>query len=327
LLAGAVVLAGLAGCGGRQSTLDPHSKAASDITTLWWWMLVVAGIVFLGAVAMLVAAYFRRGVEGLPFIGKREQANNVLVIVFGFAIPAVVLIALFIVADLFVIRDTQAPAKGSTAMTVDVTSHQWWWEVRYPGTKAVTANEIHIPVDTRVRLVGRTSDVIHSFWVPELNRKIDLIPGQTNKTLLYADEPSVYRGQCAEFCGLQHAHMAFEVIAEPQAAFQAWLRRESAPARPPAGASERQGQAVFDANQCASCHTIRGTSAKGTVGPDLTHVGSRQTLASDTIPNTHSELESWIANPQAIKPGTVMPALPLTRAQLTDVAAYLRSLR
>jgi cytochrome c oxidase subunit 2 len=199
--------------------------------------------------------------------------------------------------------------------------------VRYPGTKAVTANEIHIPVNTRVRIVGRTTDVIHSFWVPELNRKIDLIPGQTNQTLLYADQPEVYRGQCAEFCGLQHAHMAFEVIAQPRPAFDAWLRRESAPARQPTSASEQRGESVFAANQCASCHTIRGTSADGTVGPDLTHVGSRQTLASDTIPNTRAELESWIADPQAIKPGNVMPQLPLPKQDLEDVVTYLRSLR
>ena len=323
-LVGCALLA--SGCG-QQSILDPRSDAARSIATLWWWMLVVAGIIFLGAVALLVIAFIRRGTPGLPFIGQREDANNALVIGFGFVIPVIILIALFVVADLFVIRDTQAPAKDSTAMTIDGVGHQWFWEVRYPGTQAVTANEIHIPVDTRVRLVGRTADVIHSFWVPELNRKIDLIPGQTNSTLLYADEPSVYRGQCAEFCGLQHAHMSLEVIAEPRAQFETWLHNMSSPARRPATSAARRGQAVFDQNQCASCHTIRGTPAQGTVGPDLTHLASRQTLAADTIPNTRAELESWIHDPQAIKPGNVMPALPLSSGELSDVVAYLRSLR
>jgi cytochrome c oxidase subunit II len=316
----------LGGCA-RQSPLDPHSAAASAIATLWWVMLAVASIVFLGAVAMLILGYVRRSRPGLPVLGEDESANTRLVVLFGIAIPAVVLIALFVVSDLFVIRQTDAPAADESALTIHVVGHQWFWEVRYPGTQAVTANEIHIPVGKPVRIVGTTADVIHSFWVPELNRKIDLIPGRQNSTLLEADQASVYRGQCAEFCGLQHANMALSVVAEPQRAYNAWLHNMAKPARPPASAAASAGKQVFMSSQCQSCHAIRGTPATGTVGPDLTHLATRQTLAAETIPNTHPWLRRWIANPQAIKPGNVMPDLGVSGHRLQDVVAYLRGLR
>jgi cytochrome c oxidase subunit II len=316
----------LGGCN-SQSVLSPHSPASSDIRTLWWWMLAVASIVFGGAVVMLVLAWIRRGRPGLPFFGRNERATSALVICFGIVIPSVVLIALFAVSDLYVINTTQAPAAGSTAMTIRVVGHQWWWEVRYPGTRAVTANEIHIPVDTRVRVVATTADVIHSFWVPELNRKIDMINGRDNETLLYADQAGVYRGQCAEFCGLQHAHMAMRVFAQPRSAFRSWLKREAQPARKATTPAEQTGQREFMSSQCASCHTIRGTAASGTVGPDLTHVASRTTLAADTIPNGRFWLKRWIRNPQRVKPGNEMPRLKLGSRELTEIAAYLGSLR
>jgi cytochrome c oxidase subunit 2 len=322
-----VIALGIAGCGGQQSTLDPHSPAASDIAQLWWWMLGVASIFFLGAVGLLILSWIRRDRPGLPIIGRSESANTRLVVGFGIVIPALVLIALFAISDLYVIGSTQAPAAGSTAMTIRVVGHQWFWEVRYPGTTAVTANEIHIPVRTRVEVVAKTADVIHSFWVPELNRKVDMIPGQTNTTLLYADHAGVYRGQCAEFCGLQHAHMAMRVFVQPRWRFHAWLRNASRPAAPPTTAAQRGGERVFMSSQCASCHAIRGTSARGTVGPDLTHVGSRTTLAADTIPNGRRWLRRWIHDPQAIKPGNKMPALKLSASQLRALVAYLRSLR
>ena len=260
-------------------------------------------------------------------LGRSERASTGLVIGFGIVIPAIVLIVLFAISDLYVIGDTEAPAAGSTSMTIRVVGHQWFWEVRYPGTTAVTANELHIPIDTRVRVVATTADVIHSFWVPQLNRKIDMIPGHTNSTLLDADSAGVYRGQCAEFCGLQHAHMAMRVFAQPRPQFQSWLRNMAAPARSPATGAERRGEQVFMSSQCASCHEIRGTSAQGTVGPDLTHLAGRTTLAADTIPNNAVWLRRWIEDPQTIKPGNKMPALGLGGSQLRTVVAYLRSLR
>jgi cytochrome c oxidase subunit II len=309
----------LAGCG-DQSTLQPHSRQSSDIRSLWWWMLVAAGIVFFGAVAMLALAWLRKGTKGLPIVGEREQATNGLVVLFGIAIPAVVLVALFVVANVVVIKTTQA-------LSIDVTGKQWFWVVRYDGTQAVTANEIHIPVRTRVRLTARTADVIHSFWVPELNKKIDTINGQDNSELLYADRPGTYRGQCAELCGLQHAKMGIDVVAEPMPRFRAWLANMARPARAPASPAAARGQQVFMASQCASCHTIRGTQARGQIGPDLTHMASRRTLAALAIPDTPGWLAAWIRDPQRIKPGNKMPALGLGRADVSAVVSYLEGLR
>jgi cytochrome c oxidase subunit 2 len=327
----AVVLCGgliMAGCGHRdQSTLQPHSTASRDIATLWWWMLGVATLVFGGAVAMLALGYLRRRRRGLPVLGENEQATRRLVVGFGVAIPLVVLVALFVVANVTVISATKAPAEASTRMTLQIIGHQWFWEVRYPGSPAVTANEIHIPVRTRVNVVATTTDVIHSLWVPELNRKIDMIPGRENRILLYADKVGVYRGQCAEFCGSQHAHMAMKVFADPPDRFAAWLKAMAAPARSPATALQQRGAQVFQANACSSCHTIRGTRAAGQIGPDLTHVGSRTTLAALTIPNRLDQLEAWVHDPQHIKPGNKMPALGLSSADVRAVATYLESLR
>ncbi len=323
----AAVLA-LAGCGGNgQNALHPYSHPAKDIASLWWWMLGVAVFGLALVVALLVAAWTRRSRPAGDDPKPGERAGWIVVIGLGIVMPVAVVASLFVIADVFVISTTQAPAAGSTSLTVDVVAHQWWWEVRYPGTGAVTANEIHIPTGTRVNLVATTADVIHSFWVPELNRKVDTIPGQRNRILLSTDRAGVYRGQCTEYCGLQHAHMALDVVAQTPAAFARWLARETAPARTPASALERRGRALFLDGPCQSCHTIRGTSASGHVGPDLTHVGSRSTLAALTIPNTPAELSRWIDRSQSIKPGNQMPDFDYPPAQLRALAAYVGSLK
>jgi cytochrome c oxidase subunit 2 len=212
-------------------------------------------------------------------------------------------------------------------MTIDVIGHQWWWEVRYPGTSAVTANEIHIPTGTRVNVVATTADVIHSFWVPELNRKIDMVPGYRNRVLLYAPHAGTYRGQCSQFCGFQHAHMSMYVVAQPPASFKAWLSHMAAPAAKSTSAGAQAGQAVFMKSDCAICHQIRGTPATATIGPDLTHLATRRTLAAATIPNDRRHLAAWINNPQAIKPGDRMPDLGLSRNEVDQVTSYLEALR
>jgi cytochrome c oxidase subunit II len=308
------------------SALEPRSGPARDIATLWWWMLAVAAVVFAGAVALLVLAWLRRRREGAPVVGEREGFDLGMVVVFGMAIPAVALIALFVVANFVVMPSTEAPAASRTQLTIDVVGAQWFWEVRYPGSGVVTANEIHIPVRTRVNVVATTADVIHSFWIPQLNRNIDMVPGRRNRVLLYADRPGRYRGQCAEFCGLQHAHMAMYVFAESPEGFRAWLAREAQPRTSPATALARRGEQVFTDHQCGSCHTIRGTPAAGGVGPDLTHVARRTTLAALTLPNTRRELAAWIRDPQYFKPGNRMPALDLDRSDLEAVSAYLEGL-
>lgn len=324
---GAVVGCGLlvSGCG-KQSIISDKSPQAHGITVLWWWMLGVGGIVFLGAVVLLTMAWYTRRTPGLPLLGEREGVSQGMVVVFGVAIPMVVLIALFGVSDVYLIRQTSPPNPRSTPMTVDVIGHQFWWEVRYPGNAAVTANEIHIPVDTRVNVVATTADVIHSFWVPQLNRKIDMIPGQNNRVLLYSRRTGVFRGQCSQFCGLQHANMAMYVFVQPRSAFNAWLSNMSAPAVTPSSSTARVGQKLFMNAQCASCHQIRGTPAQATVGPDLTHLATRKSLAAVTIPNDPAKLAAWIRDPQRIKPGNRMPDLGLSSGEVDELVAYLEGL-
>ena len=323
LATGCVLFA--AGCGGSQNVLRPESHAERRISNLFWIMMGAAWL-GLGVVALfLLLGWVRRHRSGLPG-GGGDKAGAALVVVLGVAVPIVALSFLFWYSDVEVIGDTAAPAAASTAMTVEVVGHQWFWEVRYPGTDAVTANEIHIPVRTRVNLVARTADVIHSFWVPRLNRKIDMIPGQANRILLYADRRGVYRGRCSEFCGLQHANMQLLVIAEPPRAFRRWLRHMAAPAARPQTAASRRGREVFLSQACADCHTIRGTDAAGTVGPDLTHLQTRSTLAAVTIPNRKGYLGGWVLDPQHIKPGNKMPGLPLKGPEFQDLLSYLESL-
>ncbi len=246
------------------------------------------------------------------------------VVLLGIVVPAIILVTLFVVS----LRDLNAlsaPAK-TNAMTVDVIGHDWWWEVRYPKQHVESANEIHIPVGRPVLLHLSTADVIHSFWVPQLSQKTDMIPGKTNRMLLQADHPGIYRGQCAEFCGLEHARMSFLVIAEPASRFQSWVTNESQPAPAVAGTAQR-GERVFLSSTCVSCHAIQGTAAQATDGPDLTHFGSRRTIAANTVRNTGGNLAAWIEDPQGIKPGALMPPASLGAAQLQSVVDFLEGLK
>jgi cytochrome c oxidase subunit II len=310
--------------GDTPNVLAPESHPARDIASLFWWMM---GGAWLG-LALVVALLFlswkwrnRRAGDGGEKAG--EKGAWYVVIGLGIVTPIALITTLFFISDLFVLQTTDAPAAGSTRLTIRVIGHQWWWEVRYPGTRAVTANEIHIPVRTKVRLVVETADVIHSFWVPQLNRKIDTIPEQPNSIELEADHVGVYRGACAEFCGLQHAHMAILVFADPPDVFRRWLANESKPAAAAAG----RGHDVFMNGPCASCHAIRGTRAGGYVGPDLTHVASRKTLGSITIPNDAGNLAAWIVDSQHFKPGNQMPNVKLSSSDMQALVSYLESLK
>lgn len=321
-----VVAGGISGCGGKQSIVAPRSHQTHVIALVWWWMLGASVVVFTGTVGLLVLAFLRRRTAGLPFFGQRERLAGGMVVVFGIAVPLVVLLVLFGATDIYAIRFTEAPAAGSTRMTVDVIGHQWWWEVRYPGSGAVTANEMHIPTGERVQVIATTADVIHSLWVPRLVRKIDMIPGRENKILLETPDVGRYLGQCSEFCGLQHAHMRLAVVAEPARSFQAWLAGMAKPTPMPLTAQGREGERLFMSRGCGGCHQLRGTQATGTVGPDLTHVASRLTLAALTIPTTARELAAWIHDPQAIKPGNHMPDLGLSGSEAETIAAFLKEL-
>jgi cytochrome c oxidase subunit II len=330
LLAGlGLTLVLLAGCGqseGGQSTLHGESDQTRKIIHLWWGMVAAAGVVFAGAVVILAIAWRRRTRTGLPAVGQHEDVSTGLVVAFGIVIPITCLLILFFIADIGVVRATSAPTPGKTRMNMTVIGHQWFWEIRYPGG-AVTANELHIPAKTNVGITLKSADVIHSFWVPELNKKVDMLPGHPNRIELYADHPGVYRGQCAEFCGPQHAHMAMAVYADPPAKFRAWLANMARPLAQPSSPQAKAGEQVFLTQQCSSCHTIRGTSARGTIGPDLTHLASRHTLAALTIPNDRVHLTDWVANPQGVKPGNKMPGLNLTGTQLRQVVSFLERLR
>jgi cytochrome c oxidase subunit 2 len=212
-------------------------------------------------------------------------------------------------------------------VVIEVIGRQWWWEVRYPADNVITANEIHIPAGQPVALQLTSADVIHSFWVPELNGKLDLNPNQTNTLILQADQPGEYRGQCAEFCGIQHAKMALLVIAHEPAEYAAWISAQQQDAAAPADEAAEFGQQVLLGSACVYCHTIRGTNASGVLGPDLTHLASRRTLAAATIPNTRGHLAGWIVDPQGIKPGNQMPPTDLGADELQALLAYLESLR
>jgi cytochrome c oxidase subunit 2 len=315
----------LAGCDSPQNVLDPAGKAEKSIADLWWIMLIGAWIGFGVIVFLLFLGWARRNRPNLPF-GGGDRAATALIVALGVAVPFVVLTILFVFADLVVIRTTDAPGAASPTQ-VEVVGHDWFWEVRYPGTRAVTANEIHIPVGRPFVVAVRTADVIHSFWVPELNRKIDMIPGRVNRIALQADRPGVFRGQCAEFCGIQHAHMGLKVFADPPDRYRAWLRREAADAPAPVSPEASRGAQEFLDEHCAGCHAIRGTGADGTLGPDLTHVGSRTTLAAARIPNTPELMAQWIRHPQRFKPGSRMPDLNLSDAETAALVAYLESLK
>jgi cytochrome c oxidase subunit 2 len=324
-LAAAALLA--AGCDEQQDPLAPKSHAAKDIASLFWWMMG-ASFIGIGLVVVLMMIAWRRA-HARPGhdVKEGEKLGFRVVIGAGIALPIALIATLFVISDIFVIKTTEAPAANATRLTILVTGHQFWWQVNYEGTTAVTANEIHIPVRTPVRVEVRTADVIHSFWVPELNRTIDTMPGRTNAIELYADEVGRYRGQCDEFCGLQHAHMGFYVFADPPAVFRRWLARQERPAPTSFGGLAAQGAKVFQASSCGSCHAIRGTSATADVGPDLTHVGSRTTLGALTIPNDPAHLERWITDSQSIKPGNEMPDMRLSPGQVHALSAYLEGLR
>jgi cytochrome c oxidase subunit II len=321
----------LAGCGNDEDALAPKSHAASDIASLFWWMMGIAWVGVAVVVGLMLLAWRRADRKGIAGDHEGPKAGEKtgwrVVVGAGVIFPIVLIAALFVVADIFVIGTTQAPAKGATKLTIHVTGHQWWWQVRYDGTAAVTANEIHIPVRTPVRLVVQTADVIHSFWVPQLNRTIDTIPGKHNAIELYADAVGRYRGQCDEFCGLQHAHMAFYVYADPPAVFRRWLANQARPARTPAGSLAARGKADFAGGSCADCHAIRGTSATANVGPDLTHLATRHTLAALAIPNDRAHLAYWLGHAQQVKPGNQMPDMRLNAGQVRALTAYLAGLK
>lgn len=318
----AVSFAALAGCGGEPGAFEPRGGDASDTTALMWLMVGLGTAVF--ALVLVVLVLATRGRRAADDERAMVRRSSLLVFGGGVALPVVVLFPLIVV--MLMVGNRIADRDADADLDVEVIGHQYWWEVRYPDAGVVTANEIHIPARTPVRLTLRTDDVIHSVWVPQLAGKIDMIPGETTQLVLDADEPGEYRGHCAEFCGLQHALMRFLVVAQEPDEFVRWLAEQAEPAAEPATDAARRGREAFAAVGCAACHRVRGTDAEGDLGPDLTHLASRRTLGAATLPNDRGQLGGWIADPQAVKPGNLMPPTALTAEQLLDLIEYLEGL-
>jgi cytochrome c oxidase subunit 2 len=321
----------LSACSGVQSALHTRGPGAARIADLWWFMLVVAAAIYLVVLAVLLGIILRRersDGERSPESEASERRRNRWLVVAGVTLPAIVLAVVFVVTF-----RTQAALhpESEPDLTVQVIGRQWWWEIRYPGRTpsdaVITANELHIPIGRRVRVEGTSTDVIHSIWVPNLHGKTDLVPGRTTVTWLQADRPGVSRGQCAEYCGIQHARMALLVVAQRPEEFARWLDEQRRPAAAPADEASRRGQSVFLASGCGYCHAVRGTRTVGLVAPDLTHFASRRTIAAGTLINTRGHLAGWIADPQAAKPGNLMPRVPLAPDDLLAVVSYLQGLR
>lgn len=311
------------------SILEPLGVHAQHIDVVWDTMLWVCAIMYAIVLVFFALALLRRR-RVLEGKGEQQQSKRFSI---SLAIwTALVVVGLFgLTLTSFLTDRALVRAAAEPQVLLKVTAHQWWWEIEYlhsdPSQRFRTANEIHLPVNAQVQIELTATDVIHSFWVPNLNGKRDLIPGRTNEIGLQPQHIGVFRGQCAEYCGVQHAHMALEVIVEPQAQFDRWRERQLAIATQPSNASMQQGQRVFMETACNMCHAISGTPAFGQTAPDLSHVGSRRMLAAGTLPNTRENLRRWLANPQAIKPGNRMPIVPLDDAQLDALVAYLGELR
>jgi cytochrome c oxidase subunit 2 len=244
--------------------------------------------------------------------------------------PVVIVLVLGLMSSKLILSITASPAQAvadTGNADLVVVGHQWWWEVRYPESGAVTANEIHIPLKHRLRIRLDSADVIHSFWCPQVGPKMDMVPGHPNFIWLEADRPGRYDGACSEFCGDQHAWMRFTVIVEDEAKYQAWLDRQVKPERRPESALAQAGQNYFLAQTCINCHAIRGTGGVADAGPDLTHLADRSLLAGGAIPNTHEDLARWLRDPQQVKPGCKMPDFNLNDDQVKQLAAYLEGTR
>ena len=312
--------------------LDAAGQRAQAVLPLTWWTLIVSIVVcvVIGVLLWIPVRrnFVRGGIEQMRAVAPSHGRNGLKWIGVGLAISGVPLLVTLI-WTMVALAAVSGPPENST-LTVDVTGHQWWWEVRYdasqPDQTFATANEMHIPVGERVLVRLHGGDVIHSFWVPKLTGKTDTIPGQTNLSWIQAQQPGRYSGQCTEYCGVQHAHMAFEVVAEPKADFDRWRTQQLEPAPAPTTTEQMRGMSVVE-YRCGLCHQVRGTTAGAVAAPDLTHVMSRRTIAAGTLPTGPGTLAEWIEAPQAIKPGNLMPAQNLAPQQLSDALAYLETLK
>ena len=315
----------------RVDALDPAGPNAERISDLFWYMTITASVIYLIVVAVLLYAALRRrnALRGPAVEARMEQRAGVSVAA-GLGVTVVVLLVTLII-DFGLGRANTTTEQEQQPVTIEIVGHQWWWEIHYedsiPQRRVSTANELYLPVGERVKLTMTSNDVIHSLWIPNLAGKRDLVPGYRTETWIQADRAGVYRGQCAEFCGHQHAKMGLTVIAVPREEFNQWIAQQLQPAATPMDSLAIAGHDVFVNGSCAMCHNITGTRASGVVGPDLTHLASRRMIGAGTLLNRRGQLAGWIVDPQGIKPGVRMPSNQLDPNELRALLAYLEGLR
>jgi cytochrome c oxidase subunit 2 len=299
--------------------LHAHGSEAERLAGIWWLMFGLGAGVYAIVAGFIVWAIVRNRTAA-----SDGPSDNTWIVWGGVVVPVVILGVLAVVT---VQATSELRRPEANALHVEVVGKRWWWAVSYPGTGFVTANEVHLPAGRPVEIGLDSDNVIHSFWVPELAGKLDLIPGQHNVLRFTPRKPGRYIGECAEFCGLEHARMGFEVIVENATDFDRWLARKRNPPSAPESESALEGETVFQRQSCAGCHTVRGTAAQGTVGPDLTDIGERSTIGARTVANTPANLEAWISDAQYFKPGALMPPIELSNRDLRNLAAYLETLK
>ncbi len=309
------------GAAAAPSILRPATPQAEEIKSLAIFLFVLSAIILFGVEAVLLYSIVR-------FRGRAEsqvqqtRGNNTIEALWTL-IPTILIIVIFTMTA----RTIDSLNLPGGDVELQVVGHQWWWEVDYAAEGFSTANEIHVPEGREVGIELTSADVIHSFWVPQIGGKTDLVPGHINRAGFLAATPGVYLGQCAEFCGLQHAHMRFYLVVESAAEFSAWIKHQQEPAKEPTTDAAKRGKDVYLSLPCVGCHSIRGTTSAGTLAPDLTHVSSRLSLAAGTLENTPEDLRRWLEDPQAVKPGNLMPTPALESGQLDDLVSYLEGLQ
>jgi cytochrome c oxidase subunit II len=308
--------------------LDPASPNAEAIRSIFLVVLLISLAIFVIVVTLIGAALvrFRATGEALP----KQTFGSPKAEIFWTLPPLLIVLSLGVASARLIYSISAVPStliSPTLPADIVVVGHQWWWEVRYPHARAITANEIHVPIGRKLCVQVDSADVIHSFWMPQLGPKVDMVPGQHNFLWLEADRAGTYDGACSEFCGDQHAWMRFIVIAEPEAQYQDWLVDQAKPARMPESAIALAGRSFVVSQTCLNCHEIRGTNAAVAAGPDLTHVASRRQLGAGVMENTPETLQRWLANPGDYKPGCMMPNFTLNEGQRQQVTAYLETLR
>ncbi len=329
-----IALLAVPGFGNNQTALNPVGPGAAHIEHTFALIFWITSVVYCLTLAVLFASVWRSrwSLNTMPEpIETTEQSDRRATrVVAGSMIATILLLFVMLLGSFFTSR-ALGKMNGETALTIDVYGHQWWWEVHYPNEESdhivVTANEIHLPTGVPIRIHGTSRDVIHSFWAPNVQGKRDFLPGYDTDVMMQVDQPGRWRGQCAEFCGHQHAHMSFYMVAESRADFDHWLSGQIGSAPDPVTPQTTHGRDVFLSHPCVMCHTIRGTTAGSRVGPDLTHLASRSTIAAGTLPNNIGNLGGWIMNAQTVKPGSRMPPQQMSGADLQDLLAYLETLR